>query len=500
VNDAIRPGSAVARITDFMPLPGVSVTDVTVVEGNQGSTTTAEFVVTLTTAYPKPVTVSYATRDGIATVADNDYLAAAGTITFAPGETSQIVGVTVVGDNHLEPDETFELVLSAPVNGLLRRSTATGTILNDEIDQPGYQIDLVFLPSQFGEVPSGVRELTFEAAARWSQIIVGDLPGVTTDDGIFIDDLRFEIQMGLLGAGPNGPAGALANAMPTQFRDGRDGLPYEAITGINPFFATFATAAQRAALLETLIHEIGHGLGFTRFATVFSRYIDEIAEVFTGPNAVREYNSIFQVSAPGVPLQPGVLSHWDEAIFQNEIMTPNAGPGRSVLSRITVAALDDMGYEVNYAAADRYSPPPRPRAELPNLPEAPGGQVSDLPPPMTDPVPPPTTPSSPVGNPPAAPSPKPPLWTFDPSTRRLPAPPWRAAGPGGASPIPAAVPIGPTISHMTPRQQAAVSTLFWQLAEGAAFEAASSLEGASSVSATGKAHLAGRTFLTLAGA
>jgi hypothetical protein len=158
-------------------MPGVSLANVTVSEGNQGSTTTAEFVVTLTTAYPKPVTVSYATRDGTATVADNDYLAAAGTITFAPGETSQIVGVTVVGDNRLEPDETFELVLSAPVNAILRRSTATGTILDDEIDQPGYQIDFVFTNPGLSATD---RALFQRAADRISQIVVGDVPGVTT--------------------------------------------------------------------------------------------------------------------------------------------------------------------------------------------------------------------------------------------------------------------------------------------------------------------------------
>ena len=504
VNNAIRPGSAMARITDFMPMPGVSVADVTVVEGKSGTTTTAEFLVTLANAYPKAITVSYATRDGTATVADNDYLAANGTITFAPGETSQIVGVTVVGDNQLEPDETFQLVLSAPVNAILRRSTATGTIVNDETDQPGFQIDLVFLTSQVGEVPAGVREIATQAADRWSRIIVGDLPSVTTANGIFIDDLRFEIQMGLLDGEANGPRGVLANAGPRQIRDDGEGLPITAQMGIDPFDAEITTATQRNFMLDVLIHEIGHGLGFVPGISVFNRFVDEEAELFIGQNATREYNTVFGRQGVGVPLQPGVLAHWDEATFTNELMTPELmtpiiNQGENPLSRITVGALEDMGYQVNYAAADRYSPTPRARAELPNLPAAPRDQVAQLPPSIADSGPPPTLAPSPVIVPPASQSPTPSLWAFDPSSRRLPAPPWRAAGSGGTGPIPAAVQIGPTLAHMTPRQQAAMSTLFWRFAEAAAFDAASQTEASIIRSPAAKSQSSARTFSALAG-
>jgi len=484
VNTAIRPGSAEARIADFMPLPGVSVADVTVTEGNEGTATTAEFIVTLTTAYPKPVTVSYVTRDGTATVANNDYVAVSGTLTFAPGEISKVVGVTVNGDNRLEPDETFQLVLSAPVNAILDHTPATATIVNDEIDEPGFQIDLVFLTTAFGDVPETIRDLTAQAAARWSRIIIGDLPSVTTANGLFIDDLRFEIQMGVLGTAVNGPAGPLANAGPRQFRAGGAGLPYEAITGINPFFATFATAAQRAALLETLIHEIGHGLGFTDFASVFRQYIDQTTAVFTGPNALREYNSIFGTNAVGVPLEPVLLAHWDEATFQNEIMTPNSGPGRNLLSRITIGALEDIGYDVNYAAADRYLPPGRPRTASQSENEA--GNIAaalhrEVQPALTPRVEPvlikPSAPPVPSGGFSSQPAVtvqpvSPPVITSESSGRLLPPRPGRSWTADRVAVIPEFVMIGPSRHHRLLDRQGLGEFAFAKLATGAALDAA----------------------------
>jgi|GEM_PF-4229426 len=252
-------------------------------------------------------------------------------------------------------------------------------------------------------------------------------------------------------------------------------------------------------MLDVLIHEIGHGLGFVPGISVFNRFVDEEAELFIGQNATREYNTVFGRQGVGVPLQPGVLAHWDEDTFRNEVMTPQIGAAGNPLSRITVGALEDMGYQVNYAAADRYSPTPQTGAEQPNLPAAPRDQVAQLPPPIADPGPPPTLAPPPVIVPPASQSPKPSLWAFDPSTRRLPAPPWRAAGSGGPGPIPAAVQIGPTLAHMTPRQQAAVSTLFWRFAEAAAFDAASQTEASTIRSPAAKSQSAARAFSTLAG-
>ena len=90
------------------------------------------FAVTLSAAAREAVSVDWATRDGTAT-SGTDYTAASGTLTFATGETSKTVTVTLLDDAHDEGTETFSLVLSNPRPGdaaTLADGTATGTISN----------------------------------------------------------------------------------------------------------------------------------------------------------------------------------------------------------------------------------------------------------------------------------------------------------------------------------------------------------------------------------
>src|SRR5207249_3280659 len=91
-----------------------------------------------------------------ATVADNDYVAASGTVTFAPGVTSQPVTVIVNGDTKFEPNETFFVNLSNPVNATISDNQGVGTIVNDD-GQPTISISDV---SQ-NEGNSGTTPFTF---------------------------------------------------------------------------------------------------------------------------------------------------------------------------------------------------------------------------------------------------------------------------------------------------------------------------------------------------
>jgi hypothetical protein len=111
-------------------VPSLSINDVSLPEGNTG-TTAAVFTVSLSGASGQPVTVHYATGDGSA-VTPGDYAAASGTLTFAPGVTVQTVSVSVLGDALNEGDETFTVTVDGPVNATLARSMGTGTILNDD--------------------------------------------------------------------------------------------------------------------------------------------------------------------------------------------------------------------------------------------------------------------------------------------------------------------------------------------------------------------------------
>jgi hypothetical protein len=119
-------------IIDNDPLPGVSVGDVMVTEGNAG-TVTATFTVTLSAPSGQSVTVNYATADGTATQPTDYQAIPTTTITFNPGEVAKTINVAVNGDAAVESAETFFVNLAEPTNAVLARAQAMGTILNDDV-------------------------------------------------------------------------------------------------------------------------------------------------------------------------------------------------------------------------------------------------------------------------------------------------------------------------------------------------------------------------------
>lgn len=108
----------------------LSISDVSMAEGNKGKSNMT-FTVTLNKAINKKVTVQYTTRNGTAT-AGSDYTAKSGTLTFKPNNTKQTLSISITADKTIEPNETFTVVLSNPVNANLLKGSGTGTILNDD--------------------------------------------------------------------------------------------------------------------------------------------------------------------------------------------------------------------------------------------------------------------------------------------------------------------------------------------------------------------------------
>lgn len=127
----ISDGQGVGTILDDDGAPSLSINDISVTEGNAG-TTNAVFTVTLSAVSGQTVTVEFATGDGTAS-APADYTAQTGTVTFAPGETTKTVSVSVNGDLLDEADETFSVTLSNPTSGVsLLKPLGTGTITDDD--------------------------------------------------------------------------------------------------------------------------------------------------------------------------------------------------------------------------------------------------------------------------------------------------------------------------------------------------------------------------------
>ena len=130
VNATITDGVGEATIRNDDPVPAISVNDVSIIEGNAG-TSTLTFTLTLSTASPVQTKVNYLTTGSTAT-AGTDYVAASGTLSFPVGVTSRTVSVTINGDTTTEPTEKFLLKLSTPVNATIADNQGVGTIRNDD--------------------------------------------------------------------------------------------------------------------------------------------------------------------------------------------------------------------------------------------------------------------------------------------------------------------------------------------------------------------------------
>ncbi|HEX3102731.1 MAG TPA: Calx-beta domain-containing protein, partial [Pyrinomonadaceae bacterium] len=115
-----------------IPFGSFVIDDVNKNEGNSG-TTAFTFTVSRLGPLGFPATVQFETRDGSATVANNDYQPVTGVLNFGFFETSKTITVLVNGDTAIEPNETFTVhILSNPVSGSAQDGDGTGTIINDD--------------------------------------------------------------------------------------------------------------------------------------------------------------------------------------------------------------------------------------------------------------------------------------------------------------------------------------------------------------------------------
>lgn len=99
-----------------------------------------EITVSLNRVGTVPITVNYATSTGTAT-SGVDFTPTSGTLTFAPGITSQSFRIPITNDTSLEPTETINLTLSSPTAATLgATSTATVSIVDNDVPAVSFQL------------------------------------------------------------------------------------------------------------------------------------------------------------------------------------------------------------------------------------------------------------------------------------------------------------------------------------------------------------------------
>jgi large repetitive protein len=185
-NATIADGSGLGTIADDDLPPTLSVNDASVTEGNAG-TTTATFTAILSATSGKTVTVAWTTGDDDATEL-SDYMAGSGTLTFVPGDTSESIPVSVLGDVTAELDETFHIILATPSNATIADGSGLGTITDDEllavvdIDEP------TLVEGQSGTATLGFsvtlsHQATFPVTVDWNTTA-----GTATSDIDYVSD------------------------------------------------------------------------------------------------------------------------------------------------------------------------------------------------------------------------------------------------------------------------------------------------------------------------
>jgi len=235
-----------------------------------------------------------------------------------------------------------------------------------------FQIDLVFQVD--GELDPSVEEAFQAAKDRWQQVIIGDLEDVelrwSPDCEGFqiprsVDDIVIAVNLAQI----DGPDGILGASAPCMIRDDGAPLPFAGIMYFD--VADLMRFAEQERLEEIVLHEMGHVLGIGSLWEPLELLQDPsfgqggADTAFSGAAALAEFDSMGGSDYEGskVPVEnnggQGVANgHWRESVFGNELMTPYLSNLDGILSTLTIASLEDLGYEVSYAAAAAYEWPP----------------------------------------------------------------------------------------------------------------------------------------------
>lgn len=123
-----------------VPGPTLSIDDVTLVEGNSG-TTPANFTVSISAAPATTVAVDIAVQNGSAVAGEDFNLITSGPLFFDAANLSRTVTVELIGDTINEGSENFFLNLVDPFGVVITDSQGEFTITNDDPGTPGITAD-----------------------------------------------------------------------------------------------------------------------------------------------------------------------------------------------------------------------------------------------------------------------------------------------------------------------------------------------------------------------
>ncbi|MFD1344209.1 leishmanolysin-related zinc metalloendopeptidase [Litorisediminicola beolgyonensis] len=229
--------------------------------------------------------------------------------------------------------------------------TGTGEVIEGYVSggdaATSYNVEIIFS----GTWTASLQQAFIDAADYLSSIIIGDVADVNYNNQIW-DDMVISASLVEI----DGPYGVLGQAGPQLARSGT----YHPFKGLMEFdVADAQTFDDRGQWDDIVFHEMMHAIGFGTLWNLQGLTSGSVSGGdmrFTGEMATALYNSEFSDLAAndpgsllGVPIETDggagtAGGHWDDATFGGEIMTGYIS-GTNHLSHMSVAALEDMGYD-----------------------------------------------------------------------------------------------------------------------------------------------------------
>lgn len=212
-----------------------------------------------------------------------------------------------------------------------------------------FNIDISFK----GTWTSDLQQAFIDASEYLSDVIQTGLSDVFYR-GKTIDDIKIDASLKDI----DGEGGILGQAGATSVRTSNY-LPATAIMEFD--FADASTFNQAGLWGDIILHEMVHSIGFSAGIWDYLGLISgegTDSPYFLGENAAIAYEALYGGDAiNGVPLEQDggtgtAYSHWDEETFDNELMTGYINIEGNEFSDMSIAALEDMGYDTVFEASD----------------------------------------------------------------------------------------------------------------------------------------------------
>lgn len=243
------------------------------------------------------------------------------------------------------------------------------TVSNSSVDaSAAFKIQLTFI----SDASNAQKDAFFVARAKWQKVLTAGLPkqavldagdsicGLTVNQRIEIDDLLIFIDLSPI----DGPGRILGSAAPCGFDN--TNMPRVGLMRFDS--ADVDSLVGNGQFTNVVLHEMGHVLGI---GSLWDNPLNLLTPAFDpyNPTAAVSYRGVQgnignrEVGASGSAVVeniggPGTArGHWKDSTYQNELMTGFLSSGSNPLSRLTIRALADLGYEVDVSQADSYQFP-----------------------------------------------------------------------------------------------------------------------------------------------